>query len=70
MFCNNRDKWLSELFRRNKWKDGSKLLDLEKDHGFGMFVPKRYMHPGTEEAEQVDEGMEKIRKIIFIISRY
>ena len=57
-------------FRRNKWKDGSKLFDLEKYHGFRLFVPQRDIQPGKEEAEQVDEGMEKSRKIIFIISRY
>ena len=61
---------MSEVFRRNKWKDGSKLFDLEKDHGFRLFVPQRDFTPGREVAQQIQEGMEKSRKIIFIISRY
>ena len=70
LFCNNKDtKWVSHVFRRNKWKDGSKLFDLEKVHGFRLLVPQRDIQPGTEKAEQVDEGMEKSRKIVFIISR-
>ena len=67
----NKDvKWVSEVFRRNKWKDGSKLFDLEKDDGFRLLVPQRDFRIGGENSQQIGDGMENSRKIIFIISRY
>ena len=56
--------------RRNKWKDGSKLFDLEKDEGFRLCVPQRDFPPGSEYRNSVVDGMERSRRIIFIISRF
>ena len=66
----NKDtRWVSQIFRRNKWKDGSKLFDLEKDDGFRLLIPQRDFPPGSETGNLIADGMEKSRKIIFIISR-
>ena len=63
-------QWVSQIFRRNKWKDGSKLFDLEKDHGFRLLVPQRDFQIGGGNSQHIGDGMERSRKIIFIISRY
>ena len=57
------------MFRRNKWKDGSKLFDLEKDEEFRLCVPQRDFGPGSEQRNRVIDGMERSRKVIFIVSR-
>ena len=69
-FSNKDTKWVSQVFRRNKWKDGSKLFDLEKDDGFRLLVPQRDFPPGAQIGNRVAEGMETSRRVIFIISRY
>ena len=60
---------MSEVFRRNKWKDGSKLFDLEKDEECRLCVPQRDFGPGSEHRNRVIDGMERSRKVIFIVSR-
>ena len=62
-------KWVSEVFRRNKWKAGSRLFDLEKDHDFRLLVPQRDFEPGTQTVNRVAEGMERSRRVIFVVSR-
>ena len=62
-------KWVSEVFRRNKWKAGSRLFDLEKDHDFRLLVPQRDFEPGAQTGNRVGEGMEKSRRVIFVVSR-
>ena len=57
------------MFRRNKWKDGSKLFDLEKDDGFRLLIPQRDFMPGEDGENRVHEGMVKSRRVIFILSR-
>ena len=60
---------MSRVFRRNKWKDGSKLFDLEKDHGFRLLVPQRDFIIGGITGKDTEAGMQKSRRIIFIVSR-
>ena len=60
---------MGQIFRMNKWKAGSKLFDLEKDHDFRLLVPQRDFPPGSETGNRIAEGMEKSRRVIFIISR-
>ena len=72
-FCqfSTRDtNWVRNVFRQNKWKDCSKLFDLEKDHGFRLFVPQRDLIPGQVTFDQIEHATEKSRRIIFVISRY
>ena len=60
---------MSEVFRRNKWKAGSRLFDLEKDHDFRLLVPQRDFEPGTQTGNRVAEGIQQSRKVIVIVSR-
>ena len=60
---------MSQVFRRNKWKDGSKLFDLEKDHHLRLLVPQRDFKPGDETGNRVAGGIEKSRRVIFVVSR-
>ena len=60
---------MSEVLRRNKWKERSRLFDLEKDDEFRLCVPQRDFGPGSEHRNRVIDGMEKSRKVIFIVSR-
>ena len=60
---------MSEVFRRNKWKPGSRLFDLEKDHDFRLFVPQRDSDVGSEIRVQLEEGMDQSRRLLFVISR-
>ena len=69
LFSNKDTKWVSQVFRMNKWKDGSKLFDLEKDDGFRLLVPQRNFPPGAQTGNRVAEGMERSRRVIFIVSR-
>lgn len=68
-FSNKDVKWVCNIFKRNKSKDGSKLFDLEKDDGFRLFVPQRDIQPGEQMIQKYDEGMKKSQSILFIISR-
>ena len=68
--CSNKDtRWVSDVFRRNKWKDGSRLFDLEKDDGFRLLVPQRDFIIGDAIADRIAVGMDKSRRVIFIVSR-
>ena len=70
VFSSTKDtKWVSQVFRRNKWKAGSKLFDLEKDDGFRMLIPQRDFIIGGRTADDMENGMRKSRRVIFIISR-
>ena len=70
LFCSNKDtRWVSHVFRRNKWKDGSRLFDLEKDNDFRLLVPQRDFEPGTQTGNRVAEGIQQSRKVIVIVSR-
>ena len=69
LFSNKDVRWVSSVFRRNKWKDYSKLFDLEKDHGFRLLVPQRDFIIGGITGQDTEEGMEKSRRIIFVISK-
>ena len=68
-FSNKDTKWVSQVFRRNKWKDGSKLFDLEKDCEFSLCIPQRDFPPGSENRHRISDGMEKSRRVIIIVSR-
>ena len=60
---------MSKVFRRNKWKAGSKLFDLEKDDGFRLLIPQRDFIIGGRTADDMEDGMRKSRRVIFIVSK-
>ena len=55
--------------RKNKRTRGSKLFDLESDYGFKLMVPQRDFELGTNIARNIAKGMQRSRKIIFVISK-
>ena len=55
--------------RKNKRAKGSKRFDLESEYGFRLMVPQRHFELGTNIATNIAEGMQKSRRIIFILSR-
>ena len=60
---------MSRVLRKNKKAKGSKRFDLESDWGFKLIVPQRDFELGTNIATNIAEGMQKSRRIIFIISK-
>ena len=60
LFFSNKDtKFISQVFRRDKWKKGSKLFDLEKDEEFRLFIPQRDIDPGLQRRNRVVDGIRK-----------
>ena len=70
LFFSNKDtKFISQVFRRDKWKDGSKLFDLENNEEFRLCIPQRDIDPGTQNRTRLVDGMERSRRVIVIVSR-
>ena len=68
-FSNKDTNFISQVFRRDKWKEGSKLFDLEKNEEFRLCIPQRDIAPGSQYRFRVVDGMERSRRVIFIVSR-
>ena len=71
MYCSQKDtRWVSHVMRKNKRTKGSKRFDLESEYGgFRLMVPQRDFELVTNIATNIAEGMQKSRRIIFIVSR-
>ena len=68
--CSQKDtRWVSQVMRKNKRAKGSKRFDLESEYGFRLMVPQRDFELGYNIATNIAEGIQKSRKIIFIVSR-
>ena len=55
--------------RKNKRRKGSKRFDLESKYGFKLIVPQRDFELGTNRVTNIANGMQKSRRIIFIVSK-
>ena len=70
LFFSNKDKkFISQVFRREKWKKRSKLFDLEKEEDFRLFIPQRDIAPGLERRNEILGPIQSSRRVIFIVSR-
>ena len=61
--------WVTTNLCMNKWLTGSVRFDLESNYGFQLLDPNRDFELGYDEATQIEEGLQKSRRFIFILSR-
>ena len=65
--CSHNDiKWIKEVF----WKTDKFQFDLEKRYGFRLMIHDRDWIAGRTIRANVMDGMEKSRRVIFVLSRY
>ena len=65
--CSHKDiKWIKEVF----WKKDKFQFDLEREYGFRLMIHDRDWIAGRTIRANVMDGMEKSRRVIFVLSRY
>ncbi len=68
--CSQDDlEWILNLFMRKRPSDRTKL-DIEIDHGFRLFLHQRDFLAGYSIAHCINHGIEKSRRVIFVLSRW
>ncbi len=60
--------WLVDVLWKKKG-NGNKSLDVEVDYGFKLFIHQRDFIAGRTIMANVQDGIEKSRRIIFILSK-
>ncbi len=53
-----------------KRQKGNTRLDIEVDYGFNLFLHQRDFMAGYPIIHCINHGIEKSRRVIFILSRY
>ena len=61
--------WVSDVFMKNK-KKRSRRFDMEKRYGFRLMIHERDWIAGRTIRANIMDGIEKSRRVIFILSRY
>ncbi len=62
--------WILDVFMKKRQEGNTRLLDIEVDHGFKLFLHQRDFMAGYSIIHCVHHGIEKSRRVIFILSRY
>ena len=60
---------MSDVFMKNK-KKRSRRFDLEKEYGFRLMIHQRDWIAGRTIRANIMDGIEKSRRVIFVLSRY
>ncbi len=60
--------WLIDVLWKKKGK-GNRNLDIEVDHGFKLFIHQRDFIPGRTIMANIRDGIEKSRRVIFVLSK-
>ena len=57
--------WIREVF----WKNDGRRFDIENEHGFRLMIHDRDFIAGRTIRANIIDGIEKSRRIIFVMSR-
>lgn len=68
-FCSQADKnWLMDIFWKEKG-NGTRNFDIEDNLGFRFLIHERDFIAGRTIVANIMDGIEKSRRVIFILSR-
>ncbi len=69
VYCSKEDvPWLVDTLWKKRG-NGNRNLDIEVDHGFKLFIHHRDFVAGNTIMSNIQNGIEKSRRVIFILSK-
>ncbi len=62
--------WVLDVFMKKRQEGNTRLLDIEVDFGFKLFLHQRDFLGGYSILHCITHGIQKSRRVIFVLSRY